>query len=114
MILWLGDRRTVKSIHFWYQTFSKTASLSSLKPNFIDTTCTMLCSYFLSLFLGISTQEEFVYDIEFESDRVASQLKSAVAINLLKKFRDLKTRIVTLIFNIIFAPSKPMRYSAQL
>nr|XP_028583978.1 cilia- and flagella-associated protein 47-like [Podarcis muralis] len=63
---------------------------------------------------GISTQEEFVYDIEFESDRVASQLKSAVAINLLKKFRDLKTRIVTLIFNIIFAPSKPMRHPAML
>ncbi|XP_028583251.2 cilia- and flagella-associated protein 47 isoform X2 [Podarcis muralis] len=63
---------------------------------------------------GISTQEEFVYDIEFESDRVASQLKSAVAINLLKKFRDLKTGIVTLIFNIIFAPSKPMRHPAML
>ncbi|XP_060129517.1 cilia- and flagella-associated protein 47 isoform X2 [Zootoca vivipara] len=63
---------------------------------------------------GFSTPEEFVYDIEFESDRVAFQLKSAVAINLLKKLWDLKTGIVTLIFNIIFAPSKPMRHPATL
>uniref|UniRef100_A0ABM5FY67 Cilia- and flagella-associated protein 47 n=1 Tax=Pogona vitticeps TaxID=103695 RepID=A0ABM5FY67_9SAUR len=63
---------------------------------------------------GFSTTDEFMYDIEFESERVKSQLKSAVAINLVNKDRDLKTGIVTLIFNIVFAPSKPLRNPATL
>ncbi|XP_063160761.1 cilia- and flagella-associated protein 47 [Candoia aspera] len=63
---------------------------------------------------GFSTTDEFMYEIEFESERVTSQLKSTVAINLVKKERDLKTGIVTLIFNIVFAPFKPTRNPATL
>ncbi|KAJ7320666.1 hypothetical protein JRQ81_020177, partial [Phrynocephalus forsythii] len=63
---------------------------------------------------GFSTTDEFMYDIEFESERLKSQLKSAVVINLVNKDRDLKTGIVTLIFNIVFAPSKPLRNPATL
>ncbi|XP_061483380.1 cilia- and flagella-associated protein 47-like [Rhineura floridana] len=63
---------------------------------------------------GIPTTDEFAYEIEFESERMTSQLKSAVAINLVKKLRDLKTGILTLIFSIIFAPSKPIRNPATL
>ncbi|XP_044297815.1 cilia- and flagella-associated protein 47 isoform X4 [Varanus komodoensis] len=63
---------------------------------------------------GFSTTEEFKYEIEFESERVKSQLRSAVAINLVNKDRDLKTGIVTLVFNIVFAPSKPVRNTAML
>ncbi|KAH0624761.1 hypothetical protein JD844_032539 [Phrynosoma platyrhinos] len=63
---------------------------------------------------GFSTADEFLYDIEFESETVKSQLKSAIAINLVKKERDFKTGIVTLIFNIVFAPCKPIRNPATL
>ncbi|XP_015672831.1 cilia- and flagella-associated protein 47 [Protobothrops mucrosquamatus] len=63
---------------------------------------------------GFSTTDEFMYEIQFESERMKSQLKSAIAINLVKKERDLKTGIVTLIFNIIFTPYKPTRNPATL
>ncbi|XP_062983760.1 cilia- and flagella-associated protein 47 [Elgaria multicarinata webbii] len=63
---------------------------------------------------GFSTTDEFLYEIEFESERVKSQLKSAIAITLMNKDRDLKTGIVTLVFNIVFAPSKPLRYMTML
>ncbi|KAG8136398.1 hypothetical protein E2320_004979, partial [Naja naja] len=61
-------------------------------------------------FTGFSTTDEFMYEIQFESERMNSHLKSAIAINLVKKEQDLKTGIVTLIFNIIFTPYKSMRY----
>lgn len=61
-------------------------------------------------FLGLFTVDEFIYEIQFESERVRSQLKPATAINLVKKDRDLKTGIVTLDFNVVFAPNKPIRY----
>ncbi|XP_026577622.1 cilia- and flagella-associated protein 47-like [Pseudonaja textilis] len=63
---------------------------------------------------GFSTTDEFMYEIQFESERMNSHLKSAIAINLVKKERDLKTGIVTLIFNIIFTPYKSMRNPATL
>ncbi|KAL8190385.1 UNVERIFIED_CONTAM: hypothetical protein K2H54_051908 [Gekko kuhli] len=69
---------------------------------------------FILQMLGFLTAEEFLYDIEFESERVKSQLKSAVAINLVEKKWDPKTGIVTLVFNTVFAPNKPMRNSATL
>ncbi|XP_053166997.1 cilia- and flagella-associated protein 47 isoform X2 [Hemicordylus capensis] len=63
---------------------------------------------------GFSTAYEFLYEIEFDSERVESQLKPAIAVNLVSKDRDLKTGIVTLVFNIVFAPNKPMRNPATL
>ncbi|XP_003218974.3 cilia- and flagella-associated protein 47 isoform X1 [Anolis carolinensis] len=63
---------------------------------------------------GIASTDEFLYDIEFESETAKSQLKSAVAVNLMKKELDFKTGIVTLIFNVVFAPCKPIRNLATL
>ncbi|XP_054830748.1 cilia- and flagella-associated protein 47-like [Eublepharis macularius] len=63
---------------------------------------------------GFLTADEFLYEIKFESERVKSQLGSTVAINLMEKQWDPKTGIVTLIFNTVFAPNKPMRYPATL
>lgn len=62
------------------------------------------------VFLGFFTADEFLYDLEFECKRMESQLKSAVAINLVEKEWDPKTETVTLVFNTVFAPNKPMRY----
>ncbi|XP_077199055.1 cilia- and flagella-associated protein 47 isoform X2 [Paroedura picta] len=63
---------------------------------------------------GFLTADELLYNIEFESERVESQLKSAVVINLVERERDPKTGIVTLVFNIVFAPNKPMKNPATL
>ncbi|MGH0122750.1 UNVERIFIED_CONTAM: hypothetical protein FKN15_029454 [Acipenser sinensis] len=62
------------------------------------------------LLTGLATTEEFLYGIQFKSDEDKVQLESSVARCLLSKERDTHTGIVTLIFNTIFAPYKPLRY----
>ncbi|KAM9320035.1 LOW QUALITY PROTEIN: cilia- and flagella-associated protein 47 [Gastrophryne carolinensis] len=63
---------------------------------------------------GLSTAEEFVYEIRYESENSQSQLEPSVGIELVRKERDTPSGIVTLIFNIVFAPNKSMRHSATL
>ncbi|XP_056412134.1 cilia- and flagella-associated protein 47 isoform X3 [Hyla sarda] len=63
---------------------------------------------------GFSTAEEFLYEIRYESEESKSQLEPSVGIELVRKERDTPSGIVTLIFNIIFAPYKSMRHSAVL
>ncbi|XP_069613759.1 cilia- and flagella-associated protein 47 [Ranitomeya imitator] len=63
---------------------------------------------------GFSTTEEFLYEIRYESKELKSQLEPSVGIELVRKERDSPSGIVTLIFNIIFAPNKSMRHSALL
>ncbi|XP_078514036.1 cilia- and flagella-associated protein 47 [Lissotriton helveticus] len=63
---------------------------------------------------GFSTTEEFLYEIQYESEQVKSQLESSLAIGFVRKERDAHSGIVTLIFNIIFAPSKPIKHGATL
>eukprot|EP00079_Xenopus_tropicalis_P021661 XP_012813080.1 PREDICTED: cilia- and flagella-associated protein 47 isoform X1 [Xenopus tropicalis] len=63
---------------------------------------------------GLSTTEEFLYEIKYESDEVKAQLEPSVAIELVRKERDATSGIVTLIFNIIFAPNKSMRHTVTL
>ncbi|XP_029458968.1 cilia- and flagella-associated protein 47 [Rhinatrema bivittatum] len=63
---------------------------------------------------GFATTEEFLYEIQYESAKVKSQMECSVAINLVKKDRDPQSGIVTLIFNIIFLPVKPMKQPATL
>ncbi|KAM4795930.1 cilia- and flagella-associated protein 47 [Rhinophrynus dorsalis] len=63
---------------------------------------------------GFSTTEEFFYEIRYESEEVKSQLESSVATELIRKERDATSGIVTLIFNIVFAPNKSMRHSVTL
>ncbi|KAG8451901.1 hypothetical protein GDO86_003916 [Hymenochirus boettgeri] len=63
---------------------------------------------------GLSTTEEFLYEIKYESVEVKSQLDCFVAIELIRKERDTTSGIVTLIFNIVFAPNKSMKHSAMI
>ncbi|KAM8977297.1 LOW QUALITY PROTEIN: cilia- and flagella-associated protein 47 [Pelodytes ibericus] len=63
---------------------------------------------------GFSTTEEFFYEISYESKYVKSQVEPSVIIELVKKERDVPSGIVTLMFNIIFAPTRAMRHSATL
>ncbi|NXI03003.1 CFA47 protein, partial [Pachycephala philippinensis] len=57
---------------------------------------------------------EFLYELQYQSDEIRSQLDSLVGMQLLQKEWDTESRIVTLVFNVVFAPSKPMRNKATL
>ncbi|KFV87103.1 Putative uncharacterized protein CXorf30, partial [Struthio camelus australis] len=63
---------------------------------------------------GFSTTVEFLYELKYQSDKIKSQLDSLVGIHLMQKERDTESGIITLIFNIVFAPNKPMRNAATL
>ncbi|NWV81442.1 CFA47 protein, partial [Dasyornis broadbenti] len=63
---------------------------------------------------GSSETLEFLYELQCQSDEIKSQLESWLGIQLLQKEWDTESRIVTLIFNVVFAPSKPIRDEALL
>ncbi|NXR56182.1 CFA47 protein, partial [Hippolais icterina] len=63
---------------------------------------------------GSSATLEFLYELQYQSDEIRSQLESLVGLQLVEKEWDTKSRIVTLIFNVVFAPSKPMRNEATI
>ncbi|KFV53730.1 Putative uncharacterized protein CXorf30, partial [Tyto alba] len=63
---------------------------------------------------GFSTTMEFLYDLQYQSNEIKSQLESLVGMHLVQREWDTESRIVTLIFNIVFAPNKPMRNEATL
>ncbi|NWW83889.1 CFA47 protein, partial [Rhynochetos jubatus] len=63
---------------------------------------------------GFSTTVEFLYELQYQSNEIKSQLEALVGIHLIQRDRDTESGIVTLIFNIVFAPNKPMRNEATL
>ncbi|NWR46411.1 CFA47 protein, partial [Regulus satrapa] len=63
---------------------------------------------------GSSATLEFLYELKYQSDEIRSQLESLVGMQLVEKEWDTESRIVTLIFNVVFAPSKPMRNEAAV
>ncbi|XP_010120801.1 PREDICTED: putative uncharacterized protein CXorf30 homolog, partial [Chlamydotis macqueenii] len=75
--------------------------------SFLPKNCEKLKSCFL-------TTMEFLYELQYKSDEIKSQLGALVGMHLVQKERDTESGIVTLIFNIVFAPNKPMRNEATL
>ncbi|NXR33780.1 CFA47 protein, partial [Zosterops hypoxanthus] len=63
---------------------------------------------------GSSATLEFLYELQYQSDEIRSQLESLVGMALVEKEWDTESRIVTLIFNVVFAPNKPMRNEATI
>ncbi|NXH43979.1 CFA47 protein, partial [Dicaeum eximium] len=63
---------------------------------------------------GSSATLEFLYELQYQSDEIRSQLESLVGLQMVEKEWDVESRIVTLIFNVVFAPSKPMRNEATV
>ncbi|XP_021263655.1 cilia- and flagella-associated protein 47 isoform X2 [Numida meleagris] len=63
---------------------------------------------------GFSATVEFQYELQYQSNEIKSQLESSVGMHLIQREQDTESRIVTLIFNIIFAPNKPMRNEGTL
>ncbi|NWI94518.1 CFA47 protein, partial [Pitta sordida] len=63
---------------------------------------------------GFSETVEFLYELQYQSNEIRSQLESLVGMQLVEKEWDTESEIVTLIFNVVFAPNKPMRNEATL
>ncbi|XP_030107333.1 cilia and flagella-associated protein 47 isoform X1 [Mus musculus] len=61
-----------------------------------------------------SKRREFEYEIEFESEDVKSNLDSFVTLYLFRKHFNVKSEIISLIFNVIFTPRKPFRANVTL
>nr|XP_060492229.1 cilia- and flagella-associated protein 47 [Panthera onca] len=62
----------------------------------------------------MSIKREFEYEIQFESDVVKSNLESCMALYLIKKSFNVMAKVITLVFNLIFAPKKPLRTQITL
>ncbi|XP_016288857.2 cilia- and flagella-associated protein 47 isoform X1 [Monodelphis domestica] len=52
---------------------------------------------------------EFQYEIQFESELMKSNLESCIALYLVKKKQNVENAVISLAFNIVFAPKKPIR-----
>ncbi|KFW11401.1 Putative uncharacterized protein CXorf30, partial [Eurypyga helias] len=63
---------------------------------------------------GFFTTVEFLYELQYQSNEIKSQLGALVGVHLIQRDRDTESGIVTLIFNVVFAPNKPMRNEATL
>ncbi|XP_009333062.1 PREDICTED: putative uncharacterized protein CXorf30 homolog [Pygoscelis adeliae] len=63
---------------------------------------------------GFSTTVELLYELQYQSNETKSQLGALVGMHLIQRERDTESGIITLIFNIVFAPNKPMRNEATL
>ncbi|OXB79722.1 UNVERIFIED_CONTAM: hypothetical protein H355_010190, partial [Colinus virginianus] len=63
---------------------------------------------------GFSATTEFQYELQYQSDEIKSQIESLVGMHLIQREEDTESGTVTLIFNIVFAPNKPMRNEGTL
>ncbi|XP_063136439.1 cilia- and flagella-associated protein 47 isoform X2 [Rattus norvegicus] len=54
-------------------------------------------------------RREFEYEIEFESEETKSSLESTVTLYLFRKHFDVKSELISLVFNLVFTPRKPFR-----
>ncbi|XP_032305269.1 cilia- and flagella-associated protein 47 isoform X2 [Coturnix japonica] len=63
---------------------------------------------------GFSATVEFQYELQYQSDEIKSQLEPLVGVHLIQRERDAESGIMKLIFNIVFAPNKPMRNEGTL
>ncbi|KAG7467070.1 hypothetical protein MATL_G00149440 [Megalops atlanticus] len=61
-----------------------------------------------------SLQEDFLYEIRFENDEEQAQLDNCVALSLLGCEREPQSGIVTLTFNFVLTPCRPLRCTAVL
>ncbi|KAK2527080.1 Cfap47 [Columba guinea] len=61
--------------------------------------------------LGSPTTVEFLYELQYQSNEIKSQLESFVGLHLVQREQDTESGSETLTFNIVFAPNKPMSTS---
>ncbi|XP_012863928.1 cilia- and flagella-associated protein 47 [Echinops telfairi] len=52
---------------------------------------------------------EFRYNIEYESEAIKATLESCIALYLIKTIHHINSETITMIFNMVFSPKKPLR-----
>ncbi|XP_075394462.1 cilia- and flagella-associated protein 47 [Tenrec ecaudatus] len=52
---------------------------------------------------------EFQYNIEYESEALKATLESCIALYLIKTVHHINSETITMIFNMVFSPKKPLR-----
>ncbi|XP_030882467.1 cilia- and flagella-associated protein 47 [Leptonychotes weddellii] len=62
----------------------------------------------------LPVKREFEYEIQFESEVMKSNLGSCVALYMIKKSYHVKAEMIALVFNVVFAPKKPLRTQITL
>nr|XP_039264663.1 cilia- and flagella-associated protein 47-like isoform X2 [Styela clava] len=63
---------------------------------------------------GHMVAEEFSFSVDYPSEEVQHILEPALALSLVRKERDPHSGLVTLLFNVIFAPFKPFSHTVTL
>ena len=71
--------------------------------------CHNLCFINIYVTIGITPADEFTYEIIYSSDDAKKNLEHAVALKLIRQQRDRTSGLVTLVFDIIYAPYKSMQ-----
>ena len=66
-------------------------------------------SFLIFLLSAIVLAEEFSYELIYNDEESKRNLESSVVLSLIRQERDKHTGLVTLVFNVIYAPYKPMR-----
>ncbi|KAG8508084.1 Cilia- and flagella-associated protein 47, partial [Galemys pyrenaicus] len=56
-------------------------------------------------------RREFEYEVQFESEAMRSKMETCVTLYMIEKSYCIETRKITLVFNLIFSPRKPLRDS---
>uniref|UniRef100_A0A8C5W9G3 Cilia and flagella associated protein 47 n=1 Tax=Microcebus murinus TaxID=30608 RepID=A0A8C5W9G3_MICMU len=59
-------------------------------------------------------KREFEYEIQFESEVIESHLEPCVALYLISKSYSIRDEKITLVFNLVFTPQKPLRSNITL
>lgn len=57
--------------------------------------------------------EDFTYELMYKDEEGRKSLDGAVVLSLVRQDRDKHTGLVILVFNVIYAPYKPMRYTVS-
>ena len=58
---------------------------------------------------ALAVAEEFTYEIVYADQDSERNLDSAIALQLVRQQRDKQTGQMVLVFNIVYAPYKPMK-----
>lgn len=62
----------------------------------------------------INLADEFTFEVIYNSEAIKKDLDSAIALNYVRSYRDKKSGLVVLVFNIVFAPSRQLKHDAEL
>lgn len=73
----------------------------------------MVSYWFDHLFPALATANEFEYELNFNDRDSQENLQNSVALTLVRARREEVSGLVVLVFNVVFAPFKAMRWDIK-